>query len=116
MKYVDLPTLAAEFDALCDVAGPMTSERLALVREHAATAVARLMRLGDILARAEDDLGVSDAGNDFDFLVRDLLATQRDLFTAQTHVTASMQLLMRTNIALTAAATLAGCEHDEVLQ
>jgi hypothetical protein len=116
VNYVDLPALAEEFDALCDVAGPLTAQRLAVARDHVAVATARLVQLDISLARATDDLEVSDAGNDYDFLVRNLLAVQQDISAAQAQVTASMQLLMRTNIALTAAATLAACEHDEVLQ
>ena len=109
---VDLPALAAEFVALADVAVPMTSERLAVVRAGVAAAIGRLLKLDRTFDLVEQALEVGEPGNDFDFAVRDLLGAQRDLHSAQTHITCAAQLLMRTNIALTAAATIADRDDE----
>lgn len=111
--FVDLPTLAEEYEALSAVSIPLTRERLASAREVLASALARGARADRLLTKADAALGLAEPGSDFDFLVRDLLVLQRELFTIQVHLTSSAQLLMRTNIGLTAAATLAACTPGE---
>jgi hypothetical protein len=106
---VDLPALAAEFMALADVVTPMTTERLHLARVSIASAVRRLTGLERVFAAIESTLDVGEPGSDFDFAVKDLLAVSADLSTAQGQVSSTAALLVRTNISLTAAATIAAC-------
>lgn len=107
---VDLPALAAEFMALADVVAPMTAERLAVARENIAAAVARLVSLDRVFTGIEQTLEVGEPGSDFDFAVKDLLAVSGELSAAQTQVVATAALLVRTNISLTAAATIEACD------
>lgn len=109
--FVDLPSLAAEFDALADVVAPMTSDRLTVARSGIASAIRRLTLLDRVFAKVELAIEIGDPGSDFDFAVRDLLGVSSDLSAAQGQVSAAAALLVRTNIALTAAATIAACEN-----
>lgn len=113
MNFVDLPALADEYEELSEVAVPLTTERFALARTYVAEAAARLAAADHTLALAEAAMRTSEPGSDFDFLVRDLLALQRTLHNAQGLVTSSMQVLVRTNISLTAACTVAVAERGE---
>lgn len=107
---VDLPALAAEFMALADVVAPMTAERLAVARAGIAGAIKRLAGLDRVFTLIQQTLDVAEPGSDFDFAVKDLLAVSGDLSAAQSQVCATAALLVRTNISLTAAATIETCD------
>lgn len=112
MNVIDLPALAEEYDALADIAGPMTSQRLTEARGIVSRVHSLAGEADGKFGRALAALVHGEPGTDYDFLVRDLLELQGFLCRAQTQLASSMRLLMRANISLTAACTMAAHDGD----